>query len=369
VADQDQHDRTESPSQKRLDDARKRGQVARSRDLAAAATTLTGGVGLLLLGAPLGTALMTVMSRPLQFTRAQALDPDQMLAVLGTAGWGALQALAPLLGLLLAAAVLAPLLIGGWTFSTQALGLQWERLDPVAGLARVFSMHGLIELLKSLARFSVVALVAIVVLRRQFSEFAALGAETVQRGIAHSLALTGRAFIFLGGALALIAVVDVPLTLWQHNRSLRMTRQELRDESREAEGNPEMRGRVRRLQQEYSKRRMIAEVPKAHVIVTNPTHYAVALRYEGDRMRAPVVVARGVDLMALQIRKVGAAHAVPVIEAPPLARALYSSCELGAEVPIKLYAAVARLLTHVYQIKAASSAGRPPPAAPDIAVD
>jgi flagellar biosynthetic protein FlhB len=366
MADQDDLERTESPSQKRLDDARRRGQVARSRDLSAAATTLTGGVGLYFLGDALGGQLLQLLRSELTFTRIDATVPGRMAEVLGSSSWQALQALAPLLGLLLVAAVLAPLLIGGWTFSTEALTLKWERLDPVAGMGRVFSARGTIEVLKSLARFAVVALVAVLLLRNQFREFAALGAESTPTGIVHSLRLVGEAFIVLGGALGFIALIDVPIALWQHHRSLRMSRQELRDEARESDGNPEVRGRIRRLQQELAKRRMMADVPKAHVIVTNPTHYAVALRYDDDRMRAPVVVAKGSDLIALQIRKVGEAHAIPVIEAPPLARALHASCELGGEIPARLYAAVAQLLTYVYQLHAARRVGKPAPARPQF---
>jgi flagellar biosynthesis protein FlhB len=305
----------------------------------------------------------------LQFTPAQATDPALMVPLMRDALWAAVQAVAPVVGLLMLAGVLAPLLIGGWTFSTTAFGLQWERLDPVAGMGRVFSVRGLIEVGKSLLRIAVVAVIAVIVLHNHFGAYTALGAADTRSGMSHALALTGQAFIWFGVALALIAVVDVPLTLWQHNKSLRMTRQELRDESRESDGNPEVRGRLRRMQQEMSKRRMMADVPKAHVIVTNPTHYAVALRYEGERMRAPVVVAKGADLIALQIRKVGAAHQVPIVEAPPLARALYANCELGVEVPVKLYAAVAQLLSYVYQLKAAVSTGRPAPSTPVINVD
>jgi flagellar biosynthetic protein FlhB len=366
MSEQDDPERTESPTPKRLEDARRRGQVARSRDLAAAAITLTGGLAMQSGGAALGGQLLALMREPLTFSRNDAVNPGRMIEVLGSSGWHALQAIAPLLGLLLAAAVLAPLLIGGWAFSTEAFSMKWERLDPVAGMGRVFSVRGSIEVVKSLARFAVVAVVGIMVLRNQFAEFTSLGGEPIRSAIGHALRLTGEAFIYLGGALGIIALVDAPLALWQHHRSLRMTRQEIRDESRESDGNPEVRGRIRRVQQEMSKRRMMAEVPRAHVIVTNPTHYAVALRYDEDRMGAPIVVAKGVELMALQIRKVAAEHSVPIVEAPPLARALHAHCELGAEVPARLYAAVAQLLTYVYQLKLAVRVGKPLPPAPKI---
>jgi flagellar biosynthetic protein FlhB len=363
MADDDM-ERTESPTQKRLDDARKRGQVPRSRDLAAAATTLCGGAGLYYLGGSAGSQLLQMMSSTLAFSRADATEGDRMLQVLFAAGHAAALATVPLLGLLLVAAVLAPLLLGGWAFSGGALVPQWNRLDPVSGFGRVFSQRGWIEVLKSLLRFSVVAVVAWLVIRKQFPAFTQLGSEGVRAGIAHSLQLCGRAFLTIGASLGLIALVDVPLTLWQHNKSLRMSLQEIRDESRETEGNPEVKGHIRRTQAEMAKRRMMTEVPRADVVVMNPTHYAVALRYDDQKMRAPTVVAKGVDLIALQIRKVAAAHRVPVIEAPPLARALYASCELDAEVPTRLYAAVAQLLTYVYQLRAAARVGRMPPSAP-----
>jgi flagellar biosynthetic protein FlhB len=289
-----------------------------------------------------------------------------VVPALGAAGLQGLLAVAPILGLLLAAAVLAPLLIGGWNFSAEPLALNWSRLDPVAGMGRLFALRGFIELLKSLARVAVVALVAVGTLRSQFRQFQLLGAEPVAVAVAHALSLAGVALIWLGGALGLIAAVDVPLALWQHQRALRMTRDEIREESKDVEGNPEVRNRIRRVQQEMSRRRMMQEVPRADVIVTNPTHYAVALRYEESRMRAPVVVAKGTDLVALRIRAIAAEHRVPVVEAPPLARALHASCELGDEIPARLYAAVAQVLTYVYQLRTASRRGTRGPQPPRI---
>jgi flagellar biosynthetic protein FlhB len=237
------------------------------------------------------------------FTRAGATVPEHMIEVLGTVSLQAALAVSAAARLLLAAAVLAPLMIGGWTFSTSAMAPDLQRLDPVAGLGRVFSLNGLIEVTKSLARFAVVAVVAALVLRHQFRDFTLLGAAPVRAGIGQALLLCGQALMWLGGALGLIAMIDVPLALWQHHRRLKMSRQEIRDESKETDGNPEVRGRIRQLQNEMSRRRMMEEVPRADVIVTNPTHYAVALRYDEDRMRAPIVVAKGVDLIALQIRR------------------------------------------------------------------
>jgi flagellar biosynthetic protein FlhB len=213
------------------------------------------------------------------------------------------------------------------------------------------------------------AVAAVLLLRHQFREFEGLGSETVSSGVMHAFRLCGSALIILGGSLLLIAAIDVPLALWNHSRSLRMTRQEIRDEMRESEGSPESRQRVRRVQQEMARRRMMEQVPQADVVVTNPTHYAVALRYDDKRMRAPVVVAKGADLIAQRIREIATEHGVPLLEAPPLARALHRDCDLGDEVPARLYAVVAQVLTYVYQLRIARRSGAhvPPPPHLDLA--
>ncbi|MGH8207097.1 MAG: flagellar biosynthesis protein FlhB [Steroidobacteraceae bacterium] len=364
--DTDDRERTESPSQKRIDDARSRGQVPRSRDLGAAVVVLTGGLGLYGLGGPAGTQLLAMMRDGLTLGHAQIGDSSVMLARLQHAAVQGLLAAAPLLGLLLAAAVLAPLAIGGWNFSGEALVPDFSRLNPISGLARMFSTRGLIELGKALARFAVVAAVTVALLMKQFHSFSSLGTEPTRVGLIHALSLTGTALIALGGALAVIALVDVPLALWQYTKALRMTRQELRDEHKETEGSPETRSRVRRVQQQLARKRMMQQVPKADVVVTNPTHYAVALRYDEQRNRAPVVVAKGVELIALTIRRIAQEHSVPIVEAPPLARALHGSCELGDEIPTRLYAAMAKVLTYVYQLRTARGYAAVMPVMPRI---
>jgi flagellar biosynthetic protein FlhB len=368
MAELNDRERTESPSQKRLDDAREKGQVPRSRDLTAAAVVLAGGIGLYSMGSLVGNRLLALMHDALSVSRNEAFDSGWMLLQFEHGASQGLLAAAPVLGLLLAAALLAPLAIGGWNFSAQALAPDFSRLDPIAGFGRVFSLRGLIELLKALARFIVVGLVAVLVLRKQFHSFTALSIEPVQAATSHALLMCGVALIALGGALGAIALVDAPLALWQYQKSLRMSREELREEHKDAEGSPEIRSRVRRAQMALARRRMMQEVPKADVVVTNPTHYAVALRYDDQRMRAPVVVAKGRDLIALKIRELAAEHGVPTVEAPPLARALHASCELGDEIPARLYAAVAKVLTYVYQLRTARRMGERAPNPPDVEV-
>jgi flagellar biosynthetic protein FlhB len=364
----DRDQRTESATPKRIEEARKKGQVPRSRDLNSAAVLLAGGIGLSALGSLLGGQLAAMMKDAFEFTRAEAMGEGQTTAAFADASLQALLAGAPLLGVLLLAAILAPLAIGGWNFSTDAFAAKWERLDPIAGIGRVFSVNGVFELLKSLARFAVVAVVAVLVLWHQADKLLLLGREPLQLAIGSSLRLVGAALIWLAASLVLIAAVDVPLALWQHFRSLRMTKEEVRQENKETEGSPEVKGHIRSRQQALARRRMMQEVPKADVVVTNPTHYAVALRYEDTKMRAPIVVAKGADLIAARIREIAAESGVPILEAPPLARALHKHCDLGDAVPAQLYQSVAQVLAYVYQLHAARRAGMPLPAAPTIEV-
>jgi flagellar biosynthetic protein FlhB len=371
VAESDDRDRTESPTEKRLEEAREKGQVPRSRDLSAAAVVLAGGLGLNSLGSLAGGRLLSMMHDGLSVSAAEAFDTGQMLSQLEHAAAQGVIAIAPLLGLLIAAALLAPMAIGGWNFSATALVPDFGRLNPLAGLARVFSMRGFIELGKALARVIVVVLIGVAVLRRQFHSFNALELEAPRVAISHALSLCGSAFISLGAALGIIAIVDVPLALWQHNKSLRMTKQEIRDENKESQGNPEARGRIRNVQQAMARKRMMQKVPTADVVITNPTHFAVALRYDETRMQAPIVIAKGKDLIAQRIREIAVEHNVPLVEAPPLARALHANCELGEAIPARLYAAVAKVLTYVYQLRTARRRGEsaPPPPRVDLPED
>jgi flagellar biosynthesis protein FlhB len=368
MAEGDDRERTESPTQKRLDDARAKGQVPRSRDLSAAAIILTAGVGLLSLGSLMGGQLLNLMREGLSLRSAEAFDNARMLMRFGHAALEAGMSAAPLMGLLLAAAVLTPLVIGGWTFSSEALVPNFERLNPIEGLGRMFSIRGLIELSKALARVFLVATVAVLVLRKQFHAYSALSVEPAAVAIGHAMRLGGAALIALGGALAVIAVIDVPLALWQFHKSMRMTRQEIREESKESDGNPEMKSRIKRMQQVLARKRMMQEVPKADVVITNPTHFAVALRYDDQRMQAPVVVAKGQDLLAARIREIALEHKVAIVEAPPLARALHALCDLGDPIPTRLYAAVAKVLTYVYQLRTVRRQGGPVPPPPTVDV-
>jgi len=359
-------ERTEQPTPKRLEEARKQGQVPRSVELSTAAVLLTAGGGLNFLGRHMGGQLDGMLSSALTLSREQSLDETFMIASLSRDMLQALVACAPILGLTLIAALSAPMLLGGWNLSFSALAPDFNRLNPMEGFGRMFSARGAVELGKALAKFTALALVAVHILHSKSSELLGLGMEPTRVAIGHAASVTGYAFLMLAGTLGLIAAVDVPWQMWQHTRRLRMTRQEVREEMKESEGAPEIKGRIRNLQREVAKRRMMQEVPKADVVVVNPTHFAVALRYDERRMRAPIVVAKGADLIAARIREVATESLVPIFEAPPLARALFRSVEIGGEIPASLYNAVAQVLTYIYQLKTARSQGMNPPQPPDI---
>jgi flagellar biosynthetic protein FlhB len=363
---ENEQERTEQPTQKRLDEARKKGQIPRSTELNAAAVILVVGGGLHFLGGYMGARFNGLMSASLSLTREQSVDESLMIPTVLTEATRALIACAPILGLTLIAALTAPMLLGGWNLSFEALVPDFTRLNPMSGFARMFSLRSGVDLAKAFAKFILLALVAALVLHQKSGELMGLGLEPTRAAIAHATALTGYAFLMLAGALGLIAAVDVPWQLFQHNKQLRMTREEIREEMKEAEGSPEIKGRIRSVQREIARRRMMQEVPKADVVIVNPTHFAVALRYDEKRMRAPVVVAKGADIVAARIREVATENLVPIFEAPPLARALFKSVELGNEIPATLYVAVAQVLTYIYQLKTARRSGMSPPTPPDI---
>ena len=364
MADQDRsQERTEQATPKRLKEARERGQVPRSRELNTTIMLLTGSGGLLMLGEGLLDRLIALTQRGWSLERALIFDSRALTAMLGLAVGDALWSLAPFFLLVTVAALLGPIMLGGWSFSVQSLSFKWEKLDPVKGLGRIFAWRGLMEFLKTLAKFVVVTVIAGLLLWQLADHLLALSNEPLNQAIAHAAQLLGWSFLGLSAMLILLAAVDVPFQLWDHSRQLKMTRQEVKDELKETDGRPEVKSRIRNLQREMAQRRMMEEVPKADVVIVNPTHYAVALRFD-YKMNAPTVVAKGADLVAFQIRKVAQQHTVTVFSAPPLARALYHSTELNREIPVGLYVAVAQVLAYVYQLKSAQDGEGVEPAEP-----
>lgn len=355
-------ERTERATPRRQKEARDKGVVARSRELNTVALLVAGSAGLLLLGSGIVEALGRIMRASFQFSRTQAFDGSTGPELLGNALTVTLGALAPLLGLIVIATLVASVALGGVQFSPKAISFQWERIDPLKGLQRIFSAQGVMELVKSLAKFVLIGAIAVWWLWHKAGGFLELSEMPVESGLAQAGHLIGWSFLVISLATILLAAVDVPFQLWQHGRQLRMTKQEVRDEMKESEGKPEVKQQIRRMQREVAQRRMMQEVPKADVIVTNPTHYAVALRYDSGRMRAPRVVAKGSGLIAQRIREIGQEHRVALFEAPPLARALFHSTEINQEIPEGLYLAVAQVLAYIFQLREMrAGAGAPRP--------
>ena len=369
MSDDSDQEKTEQPTEKKQRESREKGEVPRSRDLSGAMVVLAGVAALMNSGESAFLHARQIFSLGLGYSR-EALFTDALPGrALHAAMHEALELFAPVAVATMLATLAAPLLLGGLNFSAQALQPKFERLDPIKGLGRIFAMRGLVELGKALLKLLFIGAVLALLLRHWQGELQATGRGSVVAGIAQSIGLLGRAALWFGSILALIGGIDALYQKFDHAKNLRMTKQEIKDEMKESEGNPEMKGRIRQVQQAQARRRMMEELPRADVVVVNPTHFAVALRYDDGRMGAPRVIAKGVDVLAQQIRLVAGSHRIPMVESPPLARALYATTELGREIPAALYVAVAQVLAYVYQLKQAAAQGETPPAAPTPEVD
>ncbi len=344
-------EKTELPTEKRLREAREQGNIPRSRELATAAVFVAAVVGLYALSGSMGGSAREWMKT--------ALSPDPALldtpnALFGHAGWMLLKlmlAFSPLLLICVGAGFIAPVLMGGLRFSNKALMPDFNRLNPMNGIKRLVGPEALAELVKSLLRVAFVGTAAGLCLWQGAQSLRGLLHQPLQSAIGHGLGFTLKLLLATAGAMALLAAIDAPYQKWNWLRKLKMTREELRRELKESEGSPEVKGRIRQMQMQLSQRRMMEAVPSADVVLVNPTHYAVALKYESGRMNAPTVVARGVDELALRIRQVADGNKVAIVSAPPLARALYRESQLGKEIPVRLYSAVAQVLSYVYQLR------------------
>ncbi len=366
-----QQERTEQPTPKRRQDARKKGDVPRSRELTMTGVMISGAAAITLLAGPMGGNLLAAMKDALSIDRARIFDTSQMPVAFTQFASDVFLGLVPLAIVLILAVFFSAMLIGGWSFSMKAAAFKMERISPIKGIKRIFSAKALHELVKALAKFSVVAVIAVAWLWYLTDELSGLGREPIASGIAHALKICGQSLIIVSSGLIVIALFDVPFQLWQYQKKLKMTRQEVKDEMKDTEGRPEVKSRVRMLQQQVATRRMMEELPTADVVITNPTHFAVALKYDEGTMGAPRVIAKGKDLMAQRIREVAGEHDVPLFSAPPLARVLFKTTEIGEEIPAKLYTAVAQVLAYIYQIGETFKPGqrRPEPPVPDIDED
>ena len=344
-------DKTEDPTEKRKKDSREKGEIARSKELNTLAIMLAGSIGLIIFGGALAQDMMEIMRYNFSISREVLLNPDSMGAFLLHSGKIALIALQPVLITLLIAALVGPIALGGWLFAAGSLAPKFSRMNPAAGIKRMFSAKALVELLKALAKFFIILIVALLVLKADIDDLQRIAHEPLELAVIHSLQVVAWSALWMACGLILIAAVDVPVQLWESHKKLLMTKQEVRDEHKDQEGRPEVKQRIRQTQREMSQRRMMSAIPDADVIITNPTHFAVALKYDPEKGAAPMLLAKGSDFLALKIREIGAKHDILLLESPALARSIYYSTELDQEIPAGLYLAVAQVLAYVYQIR------------------
>lgn len=363
-ADDDQ-EKSLPASERRLEQAREEGQVPRSRALATALIMMTAIGGMSFAGPLATTSLANLMSRGLTLDHETAFREGAMGARLTELVLQAMVLVVPV-GLALAlVGAAAYLLVGGILFSPNALQPKFSKLDPIKGIANMFSARGLAELAKTLLEVTLVVIVAGAFVYGHLNDFPRILSAASDGPLKATGELVVFALLAMLGALVVSALVDVPLQIWKHGHGLRMSLEEVKRESRETEGDPHLKARIRSQQRDMAKKRMMQEVPKADVVVTNPTRYAVALKYDEGGQGAPRVVAKGTDLIARRIRELATGAGVPLVEAPPLARALFARAEIGDEVPQALYTAVAQVLAFVYRLRAESA----PVAAEPYALD
>lgn len=364
MSEESDQERTEPASPRRLEKSREEGQAPRSMELSTFALLITAGTGLWLMGGHLSGQLARLMKEGMHIPREIGFESGRLVERLFDQSFHVLIAFAPFLVLMIVVALAAPMLLSGWLFSWKSLNPDFKRVNPLSGLSRMVSLHSLIELTKALLKAALIGGAGVWTIWHYKESVLSLIALPLVSGLGHMGELVALSFFAIAGTMILIAGVDVPFKLWDHHRKLRMTKEEVRQENKETEGNPQIKARIRAQQREMARKRMMSEIPRADVIITNPTHYSVALKYEDGKMRAPRVVAKGVHLLALKIRETGHQHRVPVLEAPPLARALYQHTELGDEIPQGLYNAVAEVLAYVYQLRRHQQYGQPAGKAP-----
>jgi len=347
-------ERTEQPTERRLQEARKKGQVPRSKELNTMLSLLLASISLLVFGGHISQNLMQISVEGFSVPRELAFDTAQLPFQFMYMASQAILALSPFMAIMLVSVFAGPLLMGGWSFSLETISFKLEKLDPIKGLARIFSLKGLVELVKALAKFVLLLGAAILVFFSIDQQLLSLASMTPKAAGLEAATILVQVLLILSATTILIVALDVPFELWNHSKQLRMTKQEIKDEMKETDGNPQVKQRIRTLQRQLAESRMMEDVKTADVVITNPTHYAVALQYLDRPGSAPKVFAKGKDLTALRIRSIAADCDIPIFEAPPLARALYRSTEIGYEIPHVLYMAVARVLAYVFQLKNAT---------------
>lgn len=346
----DGQERTEEATPRKREQALEQGQVPRSRDLTTS-VLLLGAAGMVILLAPyMVDKLVQCAHAAWRLEPGDVRSPDMMFSVLRQGVWLGLLAALPVILAITVAGVVAGMVLGGAAFNPDSLMPKFSRIDPLAGLARMFSKNALVELGKAVLKIVVVGVPVYFILDALTDDLLALDMQSIEGAMAAAVSIVGWGFLGMAATTILIAMVDVPWQLYSHSEKLKMSFQEIKEEMKDTDGRPEVKSRIRRLQQEMSRKRMLADVPMADVIITNPEHYAVALKYDAEKMGAPKVLAKGADFLAGRIRQAAIEHNIAIVQTPALARAVYYSTEVGAEIPKGLYLAVARVLAYVLQL-------------------
>jgi len=358
-------ERSEEPTEKKLNDAKKKGQIARSRDFNTMVIIALAATALIMMGQQIVSDLSDIMTQFFQPSRADVFDPKGALRWFYAAMLDGVWLLIPFLALMLAGALFAPISIGGWAFSLESITPKLSKLNPLKGLKKILSVKSLVELAKTMGKFILVAAISLVIIWNNVDEYLQLGGMPMRAALVKASELLTWAFLLVTIALMIIAGIDVPFQIWNHKKEMKMTLQEVKDEMKDTEGKPEVKAKIRQTQREMAEARMMSAVPDADVVVTNPTHFAIALKYDPDNMRAPMVLAKGADFVAANIRQVANANNILLLETPPLARALYHTTEIGREIPEGLYVAVAQILAYVFQLRDVQKNGGEKPTRPE----
>ncbi len=364
MANENGQEKTEEPTAKREQDARKKGDIARSKELNTVMVLIVGSFMIWLTGDQIIKGMWQVMEGAFKIERNELFDPLVTVNNLQLAMQEALVFVAPFLAAMVVAALAGPISMGGWSFSAEAIAPKASKMNPIEGFKRMFAVRSLIELVKSLLKFGLILGIMALLVEIYLPEFIYLTRLPLVEALIRASDVMTVSFVILCCSLLIVVAIDVPFSLWEYKKKLKMTLQEVKDEMKQTEGRPEVKGKVRQLQQELSQGRMLEEVPKADVIVTNPTHFAVAIKYDEGGSGAPIVVAKGADFMAAQIRNIAVGNGITLVSAPPLARALFFTTEIDEEVPRGLYLAVAQVLAYVYQLRIAKEKRWRKPAAP-----
>ncbi len=348
---EDGQEKSEEPTSKKQSEARKKGQIPRSKELTTLLMLIMAIIGLMIFAQDMIGVITDTMRTNFTVDRTTLFDPNQLILHFKGELTAMIKATLPFFALLIITGILSSALLGGFNFSSEALVPKLSKMNPIKGIKKIFGTQGLIELVKSIFKIMLLGTIAVHFIWQAKNELYGLSSESFPGAFVHAMELIAWQFLLVSLGMIIVAAIDVPYQLWTNKKQLKMTKQEVKDESKNTEGNPEVKGRIRQLQREMAMQRMMGDVPKADVIITNPTHYAVALQYDPEGSGAPVMLAKGVDLVALQIRNVAKAHDVPILEAPPLSRAIYHSVEIGQEIPAGLYVAVAQILAYIFQLK------------------